>query len=95
MPPRARAPASEGRAGVCETGEEVGAKLALRLLAALTTDENFEIRRSPRLTDKRCFLSRKTSPLATHFARVARVEGDTGHDVGPEDDPGQARDRGE
>ena len=37
MPPRARAPASEGRAGVCETGEEVGAKLALRLLAALTT----------------------------------------------------------
>ena len=38
------------------------------------------------LTDKRCFLLRKTSPLATHFARVARVEGDTGHDVGPEDD---------
>ena len=27
------------------------------------------------LTDKRCFLLRKTSPLATHFARVARVEG--------------------
>ena len=94
MPPRARAPASEGRAGVCETGEEVGAKLALRLLAALTTDENLN-QSFAALTDKRCFLSRKTSPLATHFARVARVEGDTGHDVGPEDDPGQARDRGE
>lgn len=94
MPPRARAPASEGRAGVCETGEEVGAKLALRLLAALTTKILKSVMFAA-LTDKRCFLSRKTSPLATHFARVARVEGDTGHDVGPEDDPGQARDRGE